>query len=92
MSSRIKRYDCQKKTLDISIISTSRNATVLQPCNSKVKILKIISSKHLPRQIFQRSKIPCNFLFALKKSLILAKKSNYFKYDVWTKVLQKNTK
>ena len=63
----------------------------MQQCfnlQSKVKILKIISSRYLLRQIFQKLKIPCNF-YCLKKEFNLAKKSNYFKYDVWTKVLQK---
>ena len=58
-----------KKNLDISIISTSRNATVLQPA-IKSQNFKNYKFKIFTCQIFQRSKIPCNFLFPLKKSLI----------------------
>ena len=76
-----------KKKLDISIISTSRNATVLQPAiksqNFKNYKFKIFTSSNI-----SKIKNPLKLYICLKKEFNLAKKSNYFKYDVWTKVLQ----
>ncbi len=77
-----------KRKLDISIISTSRNATVLQPAiksqNFKNYKFKIFTSSNI-----SKIKNPFKLFICLKKEFDLAKKSNYFKYDVWTKVLQK---
>jgi len=76
------------KKLKIEIISTSRNATVLQPAiksknyeNYKFKIFTPLNISKIKR--------PSKLFLCLKKEFYLAKKDNFFKYDVWTKVLQK---
>ena len=77
-----------KNNLKISIISTSRNATVLQPA-IKSKNYKNYKFKILTSLNISKIKSPSKLFLCLKNEFNLAKKNNFFKYDVWTKVLQK---
>jgi uncharacterized NAD(P)/FAD-binding protein YdhS len=74
--------------INLNIISTSRNATTLQPAikseNFNEYKFKVFTSKNIPL-----INSPIDLLKNLKKEFSIAKKNNYFKYDVWTSILQK---
>ena len=78
----------KEKKFDLSIISTSRNATTLQPA-IKSKDFKNYKFKVFTQRNISLIDSPAKLFSNLKKEFSIAKKNNYFRYDVWTSILQK---
>ena len=78
----------KEKKFNLSIVSTSRNATTLQPAIRSKDFKKYKFKVFTPKKISLIDS-PAKLFNNLKKEFNIAKKDNYFRYDVWTLILQK---
>lgn len=78
----------KEKKIDLNIISSSRNATTLQPAVKSIDFKKYKFKVFTPKNISMIDN-PSKLFKNLKKEFFIAKKDNYFRYDVWTMILQK---